>query len=265
MVDAGLFLAFRPRQFTDRQREALAVKTAVAEVRQAVVMQSMADAIRADLAAGDAGYRAAGEKFIAQKLALKGQKGAWTAWLKAEGFEERQTQRLMQYAKTDAGVAFAEINHPEPKEPSRQPKPVMLADILAANDGSLLGPCQFPGCTDVAEVAASFGEGIETHKTCEAHGIGCNESHPDDCPVCEAKQAAYVKASNRAAKSNRPDPTDWREFRDWDALREIVKRGFLALAMERHPDHGGTQEAFEHLRMGQNALNRMIDSREEVS
>jgi hypothetical protein len=31
---------------------------------------TIADEIRADLAAGDAGYRAAGEKFFAQKTAL---------------------------------------------------------------------------------------------------------------------------------------------------------------------------------------------------
>lgn len=95
------------------------MKTAVAEVRQ-VVVPSMADAIRADLAAGDAGYRAAGEKFIAQKAALT--HGEWLPWLKRERFSVRTAQRLMEYAKCDAGVVFAEINHPEPDVPA-EPEP----------------------------------------------------------------------------------------------------------------------------------------------
>jgi hypothetical protein len=140
---------------------------------------------------------------------------------------------------------------------------VILADLIEKNGGSLLGPCQFPGCGAAATIIQPW-PGLCDHKTCVDHSVDCDQPHPDECLICLPAQEAYIKASNRAVKSKKAN-SDWREFRDYDALREIVKRGFLALAMEKHPDHGGTQEAFEHLRMGQIVLNRMIDSREGVS
>ncbi len=65
---------------------------------------TIADAIRADLAAGDAGYRAAGEKFAAQKAALP--HGEWLPWLAANGFQERTAQRYMAFAKSAPGVGY---------------------------------------------------------------------------------------------------------------------------------------------------------------
>lgn len=86
---------------------------------------TVADAIRADLAAGDAGFRRAGEKLVAQRAALKGEKGAWTAWLKAEGFQARTGQRYMAYAKTDSTVAFAEYLYEHGSANDQEPKVVL--------------------------------------------------------------------------------------------------------------------------------------------
>jgi hypothetical protein len=77
---------------------------------------TVGDPIRADLAAGDAGYRAAGEKFIAQKAALK--HGEWGPWLKAEGFTERTAQYYMAYSKSAPECGFAEWR--DEQEPNRK-------------------------------------------------------------------------------------------------------------------------------------------------
>jgi hypothetical protein len=69
-------------------------------------LDTIADEIRADLAAGDAGYRAAGEKFTAQKAALP--HGQWLPWLHANGFKERTAQSYMAYAKSASGCGYAD-------------------------------------------------------------------------------------------------------------------------------------------------------------
>ncbi len=81
-----------------------------------IEMMTMADAIRADLAAGDAGYRAAGTKFLAQKKALP--HGEWLPWLKAEGFSQQTANRYMRFANSSVVSSFAEWL--DQQEPSRQ-------------------------------------------------------------------------------------------------------------------------------------------------
>jgi hypothetical protein len=103
----------------------------------ALKLATVADAIRADLAAGDAGYRAAGEKFLAQRAALG--RGAWLAWLKAEGFSRSTTYRYMGFAKLPTSgklETFAEFCHPDESDSysegqERLEKPRPLDEIAA--------------------------------------------------------------------------------------------------------------------------------------
>lgn len=89
-------------------------------------LDTIADEIRADLAAGDAGYRAAGEKFIAQKAALP--HGQWLPWLQANGFKERTAQSYMAYAKSASGCGYADwlqANSAVTTEPRRRARRVL--------------------------------------------------------------------------------------------------------------------------------------------